>query len=105
VFQRTRKWPDNEEIMIAIVDAAVQIAPVGAKPAEHVFPGEKNGDGDTLFGGIFGVPAVDGDGVTGLLVIVRKDGRELLDGDVRGKFLPAVIKPGLRIKSVVITGA
>src|SRR6266446_3809287 len=58
-----------------------------------------------MLGGIFGAPAVDGDGVAGFLVIVRKDGRELLDGDVRGKVFPTVIEPGLWVESVVIARA
>src|SRR5260370_15862075 len=58
-----------------------------------------------MLGGIFSAPAVDSDGVAGLLVIVRKDGRELLDGDVRGKFFPTVIEPGLWAESVVIARA
>src|SRR5260370_30839499 len=58
-----------------------------------------------MLGGIFGAPAVDGDGVAGFLVIVRKDGRELRDGDVRGKFFPTVIEPGLWVESVVIARA
>src|SRR5260370_34277566 len=58
-----------------------------------------------MLGGVFGVPAVDSDGIAGFLVIAGKDGRKLLDGHVRGKFLPAVIEPRLRIESVIITRA
>src|SRR5260370_598000 len=46
-----------------MVDSALQIAAEGAKPAEHIFPREQNGNSDATLGGLFSVPAVDGDGI------------------------------------------
>src|SRR6266404_5554366 len=104
LFQRVGRRLGTENVVIAMVDAAVQIAAEGAKPSEHVFPGEKNRDGGAMVSGIFRVPAVDGHGVAGLFVVVGENRRELLECDVGGEFFVAIIEPRLGIESVVIAG-
>src|SRR6266849_7237496 len=104
VFQEAGRWLGTEHVVIAIVDAAVQIAAEGAKPSEHVFPGEENSDGDAMVSGIFCMPAVNGHGVTGLFVVVGENRRELLECDLGGEFFPTIIEPRLGVESVVIAG-
>ena len=92
-------------IAIAGEESAAEIAVGGAELADHIFPGEKHGDGDALVGGIIGVPAIDRYRVTGFFVIVGEDWGELFEDDVRGKFVVAIVEPGFRVKGVVIAGA
>src|SRR5260370_9888760 len=60
-------------VVVAIVNPATEVAAEGAKPAQHVFPGKKNGDGNAILGGIFRAPASDGTLVARLVAIALKD--------------------------------
>src|SRR5260370_682901 len=105
LLARGRDSCGAKRVGVAFVTPATEVAAEGAKPAEHVFPGEEHGDRYAMLGGIFRVPAVDGYRVAGLFIIVRKDGRELLDGHVRGEFFPAIVEPRFGIERVVVAGA
>src|SRR5712691_10300135 len=51
------------------------------------------------------MPTIDRNRIARFPVIVRKDWRKLLEDDMRRKFLPSVIKPGLRIERIVVARA
>jgi len=49
------------------------------------------------------VPAIDGDGIARLFVVVGEDGGKLFERDVGGKFVVAIVKPGFRIEGGVVS--
>ena len=95
----------HEAVTIADVEAAAHIMAEVAEPADHIGPGKQDGNSDGLVGGILRMPAVNGDGKAALAIIVRQHGRELLKHNVSGKFLPAIVVPGLGIERIIIAGA
>src|SRR3981189_3654281 len=47
------------------------------------------------------MPAIHGDRIAGLAGVVGENRRELLQGDMRRKFCPGIVVPGLRVERVV----
>ena len=69
-----------------------------SKPSHHVRPGEHYGNRDLRCAGIHRIPVVNRHRETGLFVIIRQDGRELLDREFHRHLGRLVVKPGLRIQ-------
>src|ERR1700674_3941671 len=74
-----------------------------ARPPNHVCPRKQNGNMHRPAGWVFSMPAVNRDWIAGLAIVLGEDGRELFENHMRGKFVPAIVIPGLRIKRIVIT--
>src|SRR5580704_7724282 len=54
---------------------------------------------------VVGMPAVHGDGVTGLFVVIGEDGRKLLEQYVGRKLVGAIVEPRFWIERVIIAVA
>ena len=92
-------------IPIADIQTATHVGAEIAEPADHIAPGKHDGDGHGLVGWVLRVPAIDRDGKTALAIIVRQHRRELLNCNVRWKFVPAIVVPGFGIQGIIVAGA
>ena len=76
-----------------------------AKPAHHVGPREEDRNRDRLRRRILRGPAIDSDRITGLLIVVGQDGRELLQRQLyRQRFCP-VREPAFGIERCILAVA
>src|SRR5438270_6001032 len=86
-------------VVVSLIRCAVEIVGKSAKPARHVRPGKENGNRHHLGRRILCMPAIDGDGIAGLAIVVGQHGRELFEYNVSGKLIPLVVVPGFWIQS------
>ena len=89
----------------AVAEVLGKVVAIAARPSHHVGPGKKHRYFNSFVSGIFRMPSIYGNGIAGFAVIFWKYGRELLERDVRRKFIPAIVVPGFWIKRIVIARA